>query len=194
MQNPKNIVLICGHPDKDTFTGQVTDRYHAAADEQGHNVHRFDLGELNFDPILHKGYKEIQPLEPDLIEFQEKIVWADHVVIVYPNWWCSMPALLKGLFDRAWLPGFAFNFNKETKQVEEHLKGKTGRVIILSGSHSPFKTWWRFGDYTNEIQYGIMEFAGIRTAVSAFGPCEHVDDKVRDKWMKEVDQMGVKGA
>jgi putative NADPH-quinone reductase len=192
MKNPKNIVIICGHPDKESFTGSIADYYQMAAEEAGHVVQRVNIGELNFDPILHKGYKEIQPLEPDLKALQEKFLWANHIVIVYPNWWCTMPAILKGLFDRFWLPGFAFNFNKQTKQIEKHLKGRTGRVIILSGSHSPFKTWWQFGDYTNEIQYGIMEFAGIRTAVSAYGPCEKVDDKVREKWGKEVAELGRK--
>jgi putative NADPH-quinone reductase len=146
----------------------------------------------DIDPILHKGYKEIQHLEPDLIALQEKFRDADHIVIIYPNWWCTMPAILKGLFDRFWLPGFAFNFNKQTKKIEKHLAGKTGRVIILSGSHSPFMTWWQFGDYTNEIQYGILEFAGIRTNVTAFGPAEKVGDEVRSKWLKEVETLGKK--
>jgi NAD(P)H dehydrogenase (quinone) len=193
MQNPKNIVVLCGHPDKDSFTGIVADHYQAGAEDMGHTVERVNIGELNFDPILHKGYKEIQQLEPDLLSLQEKFRAADHIVIVYPNWWCTMPAILKGLFDRFWLPGFAFNFNKQTKTIEQHLKGKTGRVIILSGSHSPFKTWWQFGDYTNEIQYGIMEFAGIRTSVSSYGPCEKVDDTVRSSWLKEVENLGKKG-
>ena len=192
MQNPKNIVVLCGHPDADSFSGTVADHYQAGAEDTGHVVSRVNIGDLHFDPILHKGYKEIQALEPDLIELQNKFRAADHIVIIYPNWWCTMPAILKGLFDRFWLPGFAFNFNKETKKIEKHLKGKTGRVIILSGSHSPFMTWWQFGDYTNEIQYGILEFAGIRTEVSSFGPCEKVDDTVRVKWLKEVEDLGKK--
>ena len=104
-----------------------------------------------------------------------------------------MPALLKGLFDRIWLPGFAFNFNKETKKLEKHLVGRTARVYVMSGSHSPFKTWWKFGDYTNEIQYGILEFAGLKTQVTTYGPCEKVDDSCRAKWLKEVDSHGSKG-
>lgn len=194
MQNPKNILILCGHPNKDSFTGTVADHYQVGAQDAGHNVERVNLGELNFDPILHMGYKEIQHLEPDLIALQDKFRAADHIVILYPNWWCTMPALLKGLFDRFWLPGFAFNFNKETKRIEKHLKGKTARVIVLSGSHSPFKTWWQFGDYTNEIQYGILEFAGIRTAVSSYGPCEKVNDEVRTKWLKQVERLGREGA
>ena len=192
MFKPKNILVICGHPDKDTYSGVMADSYQAGAEEKGHQVLRINLGDLKFDPILHKGYKEIQVLEPDLLSLQDKFRWADHIVIVYPNWWCSMPALLKGLFDRFWLPGFAFNFNKQTKKIEKHLRGKTARVIVLSGSHSPFLTWWNFGDYTNEIQYGILEFAGIRTAVSTFGPCEKVSDTVRKKWAKSVERLGKK--
>ncbi len=193
MQNPKNIVLLCGHPDTDSFSAMMTDHYQAGAEDAGHTVSRVNIGELHFDPVLHKGYKEIQALEPDLIELQNKFLAADHIVIVYPNWWCTMPAVLKGLFDRFWLPGFAFNINKETKKIDRHLSGKTGRIIILSGLHSPFMTWWKFGDFTNEIQYGIMEFSGIRTEVTAFGPSEKVDETTRNKWLKEVEKLGKKG-
>lgn len=189
----KKIVVLCGHPDKESYTGNMCDHYQAGAEEAGHSVTRVNIGELNFDPILHKGYKEIQHLEQDLIDLQNRFREADHIMIAYPNWWCTMPAILKGLFDRFWLPGFAFNFNKQTKKIEKHLTGKTARVIILSGSHSPFQTWWRFGDYSNEIQYGILEFAGIRTAVSPYGPCEKVDGICREKWLREVEKLGKKG-
>lgn len=192
MQQSKNIVVICGHPDADTLTGTMLDRYQAAAEDSGHSVRRFNLGDMQFDPILHKGYKEIQHLEPDLITLRDAITDCDHLVIAYPNWWCTMPALLKGLFDRFWLPGFAFNFNKETKKIEKHLTGKTARVYVMSGSHSPFQTWWRFGDYTNEIQYGILEFAGIKTQVTTYGPCEKVGDTCRNKWIKEIESHGKK--
>jgi len=186
----KKIVIVCGNPDVDSFTGAALDHYQAGAEDMGHEVRRYNLGELNYDPILHKGYKEIQQLEPDLVMLQDAIRECDHLVIGYPNWWCTMPALLKGLFDRIWLPGFAFNFNKETRTIDKHLTGKTARVLIFSGTHTPFKTWWQFGDYTNEIQYGILEFAGIKTQVSSYGPCEKVTDEVRTKWMKEIESFG----
>lgn len=189
----KNILVLLGHSDTETFTGTVATRYEEAARKAGHNVRRVNIGELQFDPILHKGYKEIQELEPDLVSLQETITWADHIFIAYPNWWCTMPAILKGLFDRMWLPGFAFNFNKETKRIERHLSGKTARVIVLSGTHSPFKTWWKFGDFTNEIQYGILGFAGIKARVSAYGPCEKVDGKCRTRWLDEIADLGAKG-
>ena len=140
--------------------------------------------------IQSLAYKEIQELEPDLVDLQEKVKAADHIVVVYPNWWCTMPAILKGLFDRLWLPGFAFNFDKQTKKKIKRLEGKTGRVIIVMGTQSPLGTWWQFGDFTNEIQYGILEFAGIKTQVTAYGPTERVNDVTRSKWIKEVARLG----
>lgn len=188
----KKIVILLGNPDAETFSGAIADHYQAAAEDAGHEVVRFDIGQMQFDPILHKGYKEIQILEPDLINLQEKIKWADHFVVVYPNWWCTMPAILKGLFDRMWIPGFAFNFDKKTHKCIQRLKGKTGRTIVVAGTNSPLATWWLYGDYTNEIQHGILGFSGINTNVCTFGPSEKVDDKTKEKWLRQVENLGRK--
>lgn len=191
----KNIFILLGHPDAetDTFSKAMTEAYEKGAKEAGHTVRRTNLGEVDFDPILHKGYKEIQELEPGLRDIQENIKWADHFVVVYPNWWNTMPALLKGFFDRAWLPGFAFNFEKPTMKLIQRMKGKTARVIVVAGTQSPFMTWWKYGDFTNEIEHGILNFAGFKTKVSSFGPCGHCSDKQRQAWLKTVEELGKKG-
>ncbi len=190
----KKIYILLGHPDTDTFSGALADAYEAGAHDAGHEIRRSNLGELNFDPILRKGYKEIQELEPDLVKIQEDIGWAEHVVFIYPNWWNTMPALLKGMFDRMWLPGFAFNFDKATKQLIQRLKGKSSRVLIVAGTHSPFWTRVKFGDYTNEIRRGILEFAGFSpVCLTAFGPCEKVSDEQKKKWKQKVFELGARG-
>lgn len=189
----KKILVLLGNPDTETFSGTIATAYENSARVAGHEVQRINLGSLKFDPILHKGYKEIQGLEPDLIHIQEVWKWADHVVIVYPNWWCTMPALLKGMFDRMFLPGFAFNFDKVSKKVVKRLTGKTARVIVLAGTSGPVMTWLKYGDFTNEIAFGILGFAGMKTKVKVFGPCDHATDAKRAKWMRSVEQFGKSG-
>lgn len=189
----KKILILLGHTNKASYTATLADAYEAAARNAGHEVVRVNIGDLYFDPILHKGYTEIQPLENDLLLLQEHIREAEHIVVLYPNWWNTMPAILKGLFDRFWLPGFAFNFDKTTHKVIQRLQGKTARIIIVAGHLSPFATWWKYGDYTNEIRHGILEFAGIKTSVSAFGPCERTTDTCRLAWVKKVEDLGMRG-
>lgn len=190
----KKIFILLGHPDVDTFSGALAGEYERGARQAGYEVRRTNLGEVSFDPILHKGYKEIQELEPGLVKIQEDISWADHLVILYPNWWNTMPALLKGMFDRLWLPDFAFNFDKQTKKIIQRLMGRSARVIIVSGTNSPWKTRMLYGDYTNEIEKGILGFAGFSPVkISAFGPCEQCGNNQQEAWKKRVYELGKKG-
>jgi len=186
----KKIVILLGHPDRETLSGHFAVLYEQAALKAGHEVRRFNIGDMQFDPILHQGYKVIQELEPDLKELQGAIKWCDHLLVIYPNWWCTMPALLKGLFDRMWLPGFCFGFYKEGWRKHLNLwkrmmNGKTARVVVLSGTH-PFLIWLVFGDYTNEIKRGILWFAGFKVKMSLFGPTEKVPEWKKNEWRKKV--------
>lgn len=189
----KKILIFLGNPTADSYSGRLADAYEESAKKAGFYTERVNINDLTFDPILHQGYKIIQTLEPDLLMVQNKINWADHVVVIYPNWWCSMPAVMKGMFDRMWLPGFAFNFDKQSKKLIQRLRGKSAHVIIVAGTHSPFMTWWKFGDYTNEIAHGILGFAGFRVKVTAFGPTEKVSPQVLDSWVHKVERLGAQG-
>ncbi|MEK7628361.1 MAG: NAD(P)H-dependent oxidoreductase [Patescibacteria group bacterium] len=186
----RKIFVLLGNPDKESFTASLAQTYEDAAKGAGHEIRRMNIGDMQFDPVLQKGYKEIQELEGHLKEMQENIRWAEHFVVVYPNWWCSMPAKLKGMFDRAWLPGFAFNFDKETHEVIQRLKGKTARVIVVAGTQSPFMTWWKYGDFTNEISRGILGFAGFDVAVTTFGPADCCQPCDRDGWVACTKSLG----
>lgn len=193
MASGRKIFVLLGHSHLEGFTAELADAYENAARSAGHEVKRLNLCDLQFDPVLHKGYSEIQPLEPDLRLVQESIRWADHLIVLYPNWWTSMPALLKGMFDRMWLPGFAFRFDKETHDVIELLKGKTARVIVVDGAHSPFMTRLNYGDYTNEISRGILGFSGMKVHVTTIGPSERPDPKKHDSWVAQVQELGTQG-
>jgi len=189
----KNIFIFLGNSVKGSFSSACADAYESGAKQAGHSVKRMNIGDMKFDPILHQGYREIQPLEPDLLEFQGNINWADHIVILYPNWWSTMPALLKGVFDRAFLPGFAFNFDKKTKTLKKLLAGKSARVIIIAGTDRPWRLYWKYGDFTNEISKGILGFSGFNhVKVSTFGPAEKVDDATRKGWLKKIEGLGKK--
>lgn len=188
----KKIFILLGHPDSDTLSGKMANAYEEGALSAGHEVRRMNAGEMQFDPILHKGYKVIQLLEPDLLTFQANVRWCDHFVIVYPNWWSAMPALLKGLFDRAWLPGFAYNFYKDGQLGWiKILKGKSGRLILLANTH-PFMTWLFFGEFSNELARATLSFAGITPVrIKVFSPSEKASPTRVAWWLRKVKELGM---
>ena len=164
--------------------------YERGAKDKGYEVARMNLGDIDFDPVLHKGYKEIQPLESDLLKFQEHIKWCDHFVLFYPVWHGGPPAKLKGLFDRTFLPGFAYRFRKpKILGWQKLLIGRTARVFITTGA-PPFISRLMFGDYTNEIRKNLLGFSGIKTKLHAIGPAEEISEKKAHKWAKKIRRMG----
>ncbi len=187
----KKILVFLGHTDKESMCGTIADTYESAAKSFGHSVKRVNLGELSFDPILHKGYKVIQELEPDLKKLQDDFRWAEHLVLIYPNWWSTMPAGLKGVFDRFFLPGFAFRMKKNsTYGWEPLLSGRSARVMITMDA-PPMISRFLFGDNVNEIRDGILEFAGFRPVeVSKFGPIKGLTGKHKDALLREVASLG----
>jgi putative NADPH-quinone reductase len=186
------IFILLGHPDKETLSGEIASVYEQAAKEAGHEVRRINIGDLSFDPILHKGYKVIQPYESDIVTVQEYISWCEHFVLVYPNWWGSMPAILKGFWDRAFMPHFAFHMHKDKFGWDKLLKGRTARVVILTGN-PPFLDWLAFGDYTAGIKRSILEFSGIRTKVKSFGPSENISAEKKARWEKQIKKLARDG-
>ena len=187
----KKILVLLGHPDSDSMCREFADSYAVGATRAGHEVRRTNLGDMAFDPILHKGYKVIQELEPDLKKLQEDIRWCEHLVIIYPSWWSTMPALLKGLFDRFWLPGFAFKFNPSGLTFQRLLKGRTARVFVTSDSH-PLLARILFGDSTNEIKRGILMFAGFSVDIKKVGPVKKISPERRARWVKRFAAWGAK--
>ena len=131
----KKIFIISANPVKESFSESLALTYAKAAKKAKHKVRYANISDMKFNPVLEMGYKVIQKLEPDLLSFQENVKWADHLVFVYPNWWAAMPAKMKGLFDRAWLPGFAFKF--VDGKMNRLLKGKTARIISICGDQQP---------------------------------------------------------
>ena len=184
----KKILLVVGNPVKTSFSYACGDAYEKAAKESGAEARRFNIDEMEFDPTLHQGYKTIQELEPDLLRFQEAIKWADHLVFVYPNWWTTMPAKMKGLFDRSFLPGFAFKF--KDNRFHPLLKGKTARIINISGSLHPFLLWCFMGSYINELSHGVLKACGVGPVkVTSWGATRNAPAKKRKQWLRQTEMM-----
>jgi putative NADPH-quinone reductase len=187
----KNILIINGHPDKESFCTELAKSYKKGADSTNANCKLINLFELTFDPILHNGYRKRTELEPDLITAQEEISKADHLVFVYPTWWGTYPALLKGFIDRVLLPKFAFRYRENSVLWDKLLKGKTARLIVTMDT--PKWYYWLIfkSPGHNSMKKGILEFCGIKPVkILSFSPVKQSNEAQRKKWLDQIETLG----
>lgn len=187
----KRILIINGHPDKQSLCNELALRYKKGADAAGAECKLVNLADLKFNPSLSNGYRERTTQEPDLIEMQQEILNADHLVLVYPNWWGTYPALLKGFLDRILLPGFAFSYRENSPMMNKLLKGKSARLIVTMDSPRWYYSLFLKSPGHNSMKKGVLEFCGIKPVkISSFGPVITSDENTRKKWIGEVEQLG----
>ncbi|MDO9181028.1 MAG: NAD(P)H-dependent oxidoreductase [Bacteriovorax sp.] len=173
-------LIILGHPDKKSFCSALADAYEAGAKEKGGDVQRINLIDLKFDPILRNGYRRIQELEPDLIEAQRLIKWANHLVFVFPVWWSAPPALMKGFIDRVFLPGFAFKYRENSSMWDKCLRGRSSRLIITSDAPVAWLYLAYFHPAVNMMKKAILEFCGISpVSITSFGSIKNANENKR---------------
>lgn len=133
----RNALLLLGNPDPRSFNAELARSYAQSFIAAGGSATTIDLGQLNFDLVLRRGFREPQPLEPDLEKVRQAIEAADHVVWLFPIYWGSPPALVRGLVDRVFLPNWAFRYNGGALP-EGLLRGRSARVIATMDSPA----WW----------------------------------------------------
>ena len=189
----KKILVILCHPDSNSFCGSITRAYVDGAMNTGAEIRELKLGELTFDPVLWNGYNKIQELEPDLEKAQELIHWSNHLVFVYPNWWGSMPALMKGFFDRVFLPGFAFKYGEGTSLPEKLLTGRTAHLMVSMDTPGWYYRWVFHRPGHNQMKRTILEFCGIKVAkITEFAPIRDSSKEQREKWIALAKEQGEK--
>jgi len=191
----KNILLILGHPSRNSFSNALLEAYQKGAESAGANCKFIYISDLKFDVNLADGYKngEDMSLEEDLLTSQQLIQWAEHVVIAYPNWWGFMPAITKGFIDRVFLPGFAFKHHSGKIFPEKLLKGKSMRLMVTMDTPK----WWFYLIYRasqyqilKSIVFGYVGFDPIR--FSTFGFIRKSTEKLRMNWLKKAEQLGAR--
>lgn len=189
----KRILMILGTPKSDSFCHALAEAYCQGARGEGHVVRQLKLGEIHFDPILRDGFSQGQALEPDLLEAQRQIHWAEHLVFVYPVWWGGVPALLKGFFDRTFLPGFAFKYRNRSQLWDKLLSGRTADLLVTLDTPPWYFRWIYGAPAHRQMTRTILGFSGIKTRrLAEFAPVRPSTEEQRQGWLRRAERLGVR--
>ncbi|WP_028239061.1 NAD(P)H-dependent oxidoreductase [Stutzerimonas azotifigens] len=186
----RRVLVILGTPKQDSLCHALAEAYVQGARARGHAVRLLRLAELAFDPVLHDGYERSQALEPDLLDAQRQIHWAEHLALVYPVWWGGPPALLKGFLDRVLLPGFAFRY-RDSLRWDKLLGGRSADLLVTMDT-PPWYFHLVYGAPAHrQMVRTVLGFCGIRTRrLATFGSVRTASEADRQGWLKKAQRLG----
>jgi putative NADPH-quinone reductase len=192
----KRIVIIQGHPDACSrhFGHALADEYAKGAEDGGHEVKQIEVAKLDF-PFLRTKEEFEKGAPPDSItQAQDAIAWADHLVIIYPLWLGSMPALLEAFFEQLFRPGFAFEYDESGHFPKKRLTGKSARIVVTMGMPAAIYRWFFLAHGLKNLQRNILGFSGIGPIRSTLiGSIEGMSEKQRMGWLDEMRGLGELG-
>ncbi|AVS67043.1 NAD(P)H dehydrogenase [Paracidovorax avenae] len=186
-----NILLVYAHPEPRSLNGALKDFSLQRLQHAGHAVQVSDLYAMRWKAGLDAGDDFAAPpgerflaaehslrafergtQSGDIAREQEKLLWADALILQFPLWWFGMPALLKGWVDRVYACGFAYGVGEHSdthwgdRYGEGTLAGKRAMLVVTAGGweshYGPRGINGPIDDLLFPIQHGILFYPGFQ--------------------------------
>ena len=189
-------LVIYAHPPTKGFCSYILNRVKKELSERKESFEVIDLYEINYQPVLKE--EELYTAGNDKVseenkKFQKKIKQAEKLIFIYPVWWASMPAVLKGFLDRVLTPGFAYNFEKQgliSAFPNKLLDDKEALVFQTLGG--PRWAYFLTGNPPKRvIKLFTLWFAGISTKVIQIFNANKLTEK-RKESLENIVQVNLK--
>jgi putative NADPH-quinone reductase len=189
----RRIVIIQGHPDLRTshFCHALAAAYGEGAQEAGHSLKQINVATLEFPLLRTKDDFDTGEPPAAIRDAQGAIAWAEHLVIFYPLWLGTMPALLKGFFEQAFRPGFAAGQGEPGHTWKRLLKGRSARIVVTMAMPAFFYRWYFRAHGVKSFERNVLAFAGIGPIrETLIGRIDTLDEAKCAAWLGRMRALG----
>ncbi|MDR6572219.1 NAD(P)H dehydrogenase (quinone) [Curtobacterium sp. 320] len=177
-------LIVTAHPDPDSLTHHVAQRLRGALPEGTAEI--ADLAAEGFDPRFtladRHTYRTGEDAPTDVVAEQRRIDRATDLVLVFPVWWWSLPALLKGWIDRVFVNGWAYDVGGD-EGMRRNLGRLTVHLVPVAGDDAGVYDRHGYREaLRTQIEHGVVDFCGARRGATVFvHESEHGDPAVRER-------------
>lgn len=142
------VLLLHSHPVESSYGRALHATTLAALRQAGHEVDNCNLYEEGFDPVMSREdrltYHDYPANTTRVKPYVDRLLAAEAIVIVTPIWNFGWPAILKGYFDRVWLPGVSFQMTGEAGDRGAYVSmlGHIRKLaVVLTYGSTPIRAW-----------------------------------------------------
>jgi len=191
--------VLIAHPDPEPerLCRRLANAYVEGAHSAGHNIRVRDLARIEF-PLLRTAEEFSSGKVPaELKDAAEDLKWAEHILIIFPLWLGTMPALLKAFLEQVMRPGVAFAYPEagEKGLPKKLLKGRSAHVVVTMGMPSfLYRLWYRSHGLAG-LRRSILNFVGISPVrETLLGNVSGTSDDTRRKWIEKMRGLGAQAS
>jgi putative NADPH-quinone reductase len=190
---PSKITIIQGHPDSSRrhLCHALADAYADAASLAGHDVSRIEIAGIAF-PMLRTKEEFNSGTPPiSLKPAADAIVAADHIVLVFPLWLGTMPALAKAFLEQVMRPGVAFSYEKYG--AKKLLAGRSAHIVVTLGMPAWLYRTFYCSHGVRGLRRNVFKFVGLSPVrTTMFGMVESASEATKSRWLGIMRKNGAK--
>ena len=177
------VLIVHAHPEPASFGAALRDRGVAALQARGHTVQVSDLYAMGFEPVARgcdftqrrfadklqydreqKFAAAHDAFAPDIQAEIDRLLWSDLLILQFPLWWFSVPAIMKGWIDRVLANGVAYGAGKRIETGG--LRGRSAMIAMTTGCREEMMaTDGLLGDLRVilwPLHFGVFTYTGLR--------------------------------
>lgn len=193
---PRRILLIQGHPDPagGHLCHALAEAYAEGAAAAGHVLRRTEVARLDFPMLRTQADWEHGTVPASLAPAQQDILWAQHMLLLFPLWMGDMPALLKAFIEQVARPGFAGETAADGAMPPKALKGRSARIVVTMGMPALVYRWYFRAHSLKSLERNILGILGVAPVhETLIGGVAQMDAVHADRWLKKLRTLGRDG-
>lgn len=190
-------LIVFNHPYDGSFCAAILGAVRKGLDDGGHPYRLIHLDNDGFDPVMRakdlKAFamagkameKALEDVDPFVLKYKDDLEWAERMVMIFPIWWMTAPAMTKGFVDKVIFPSVAYNMDKGRLVSRIPLK----KVMVISTMNTPADIYEdMFGNsIEGSLVNGTFRQIGIEDVEwVSFNGVKQAAQELRAEWLEEV--------
>ncbi len=192
-------LIIYNHPHEGSFCSAIRDAVISGLDIGGHEYKVINLDKDGFDPVMRekdlKAFVEggrdskmwPEGVDSLVMNYVQKMQWAERIVMIFPIWWMSTPAMTKGFIDKVIFPGMVYKM--ESGKLVSMLS-KLKQVVIISTMNTPAAIYE--SNFGNSLEGSLIKGTFNQIGIHdirwiSLNMVKQVGDEKRWVWLDEIE-------
>ena len=198
-------LIIYNHPREGSFCSSIRDAVRNGLKEGGHEYKIIHLDKDCFDPVLREkdlgafvkagrhGEEGLAEVDPLVLRYKKKLEWSEHLVMIFPIWWMTMPALMKGFVDKVIFPAIAYTM--DNGRLQSRLKNLK-QVTVITTMNTPADIYKEY--FGNSLEGSLIKGTFNQIGIHdirwiSLNMVKQSGDEKRWLWLDEIEKEFASG-